>query len=80
MGKGRHAIHVPSSKVNALLSDLDYNLLVGESETFNTLTCALTTVDKMQRIEALQPKFAWKPLDVIKKTHPMGESDQSVSH
>ena len=46
-GKGSHAICVPSSKVNALLSDLDCNLLVGKSETFNTLTCALTTVEKM---------------------------------
>ena len=65
---GRHAVFTTSTKVNALLSDLDYNLLVGKSETFNTLTCALTTVEKMQRIKVLQPKFAWKPLDVIKKT------------
>ena len=66
--KGRHPVFVSSTKANALLSDLDYNLLVGNSETFNTLTCALTTVEKMQRSETLQPKFDWKPLDVIQKT------------
>ena len=66
--KGKQPVFIASSKVNTLLSDLDYNLFVGKSETFNTLTRALTTVEKMQRIEALQPKFAWKPLDVIKKT------------
>ena len=66
--KGKQPVFIASSQVNALLSDLNYNLLVGKSETFNTLTCALTSVEKMQRIEALHPKFAWKPLDVIKKT------------
>ena len=66
--KGRHPVFISSTKVNALLSDLDYNLLVGKSETFNTLTCAHTTVEKIQMIDALQSKFTWKPLDAIKKT------------
>ena len=68
--KGRQSTcaYTSYNKVNALLSDLDYNLLVGKSETFNTLTCALTTVEKMQRIETLQPRLAWKPLEVIKRT------------
>jgi len=57
-----------SSNVNAFLADLDYDLLIGKRETFNTLTCALTTVEKMQQLDALQPRLAWKPIDVIKKT------------
>ena len=68
--KGRKSTcaYTSYNKVNALLSDLDYNLLVGKSETFNTLACALTTVEKMQRIETLQPRLAWKPLEFIKRT------------
>ena len=55
-------------KVNNLLSDLDYKQLTGNSEVFNTLAHALTTVEKLQKIEAIQPRLAWKPIEVIKKT------------
>ena len=66
--KGKRECFTSSTKVNAFLSDLDYRQLTGHSESFNTLACALTTVEKIQRVEALQPRLAWKPLEVIKKT------------
>ena len=66
--KGRQAYYTSTENVDSLLSDVDYHQLVGKNETFNTLVCALTSVEKMQQIEALQPRFAWKPLDVIKRT------------
>ena len=66
--KGRKPQFVSSSMVNAFLSDLDYNQLVGKSESFSTLACAVSTVERMQQLEALQPRLAWKPLDIIKKT------------
>ena len=34
-------LYIPLATVNAFLSDLDYDLLVGKSETFNTLPCAM---------------------------------------
>ena len=70
MGKGRQdqVKYLPKTSMKCFLSGLDYNQLIGNSETFNTLTYALTTVEKIQRIEAIQPCLAWKPLEVIKKT------------
>ena len=47
---------------------MSYNQLVGKLESFDTLVCALSAVEKVQQIEALQPRLAWKPIEVIKKT------------
>ena len=66
--KGNTECFMSTHKVNNLLSDLDYKQLTGNSEVFNTLAHALTTVEKLQKIEAIQPRLAWKPIEVIKKT------------
>ena len=66
--KNNHSKFISKTKVNAFLSDLNYNQLVGKYETFDTLICALTAIEKLQQIEALRPRLAWKPIDVIKKT------------
>ena len=66
--KGNPECFIASSKVNKMLTDLDYKQLTGHSESFNTLAHAITTIEQMQKIEAIQPRLAWKPLDVIKRT------------
>ena len=47
---------------------MSYDELIGNHTSFETLAFALTTVDKMQQLEDLQPKLAWKPLEVIQRT------------
>ena len=51
--KGRKACYTSSESVNSFLSDIDYHQLVGKNEAFNTLACALASVEKIQQIEAL---------------------------
>ena len=55
MGKGRQdqVKYLPKTSVNCFISDLDYNQLIGNSVTFNTLTYAFTTIEKIQYIEAI---------------------------
>ena len=67
-GEQSRVCFTSSENVDAFLSDLDYKQMTGNSEVFDTVACALTTVEKIQRLESLQPKLAWKPLDVIEKT------------
>ena len=59
---------MPTSRVNSFLSDLDYFNLVGKTQSFDTLACAISTVEKLQQLEVLQPCLAWKPIEVIKRT------------
>ena len=89
--KGRHVCHVQSTEVSEFLNELDYHMLVGKQESFDTLSAAINTTQRLERIEqhlnipaqvwqaqthiedhlkleALQPRLAWKPLHVIKKT------------
>ena len=47
---------------------MDYHQLTGHNEGFNTLACAISTVEKVQQLKSIQPYLAWKPLDVIKHT------------
>ena len=47
---------------------MSYDELIGKHKSFQTLVYAIATVDKLQDLEELQPKLAWKPLEVIKKT------------
>ena len=67
--EGRAPSFISQSMENTFLSDLDYNRLVGKSESFDTLACAVSTVERLQQLEALHPRLAWKPLEVIKKTN-----------
>ena len=59
---------IPTENVDEFLADIEYSALTGHNEIFNTLSCALSAVERIQRLENLQPKLAWKPLEVIKKT------------
>ena len=59
---------IKSTVVDDFLDNMDDNQLMGKSEKFNTLLHAMTTVEHIQHLEALQPHLAWKPIDVIKKT------------
>ena len=49
--RGRCACFTRSEDVDAFLSDIDYDLLVDEQEVFNTMTCALSTVEKLHELE-----------------------------
>ena len=54
--------------VDEWLDSVSYDKLTGRHQSFETLVYAITTVDRLQDLEALQPQLAWKPLQVIKKT------------
>ena len=54
--------------VDEWLQTLSYDELIGNHTAFETLAFAITTVDKLQQLEELQPKLAWKPLEVIQYT------------
>ena len=54
--------------VDDWLESLSYDEPIGYHTSFETLAFTITTVNKIQNLEALQPKLAWKPLEVIKRT------------
>lgn len=54
--------------VDEWLQNLSYDELIGNHTIFETLVFAITTVDKLQQLEKLQPKLEWKPLEVIQCT------------
>lgn len=62
---------VPMSMNNTIDKYLDsssYDELNGYHISFETLTYALTTVEKLQHLKELKPKVSWKPQDDIRKT------------
>ena len=59
---------IPNKMVGAFLSDMDYENATGRSESFNTLVHAMWTMEKLQKLEQLQPHLAWKPLQIIERT------------
>ena len=61
-------MYTSQAVVDAMLSDLKWEELVGHHQPFNTTCYAVSTMQKFQRLEALQPALAWKPLEVIKRT------------
>ena len=67
-GEQSRVMHIKQHKVNDFLEDMDWNQLIGKQETFSTLAFAVSASNKFQRLEALQPMLAWKPLEVIKRT------------
>ena len=56
------------SKDNELLSDMTHHQLVGNYSTFDTMVFAISTVEKLQNPEALQPELARKPKEMIQNT------------
>ncbi len=70
--------YISTNKVDELLDDLDYFQLTGHNEIYNTVTCAVQTSKTMQskptsmeqtlQAEAIRPRLAWKPIEVIKRT------------
>jgi len=54
--------------IDEYLSTLSYDELIGYHTSFETFAYVITAVEKLQQLEDLQPKLAWKPLEVIKKT------------
>ena len=63
-----HPDFIPSKMVGAFLSDMDYENVTGHAERFSTLVHAMWTMEKLQKLEQVQPHLAWKPLKVIEKT------------
>lgn len=55
-------------KLNAFLSEIDYDTLTAKNQSFNTFAYDVSTVERIHQLEVLQPKFAWKPIDIIKET------------
>ena len=67
-GRQHQVMYTSQTVVDAMLLDLDWEELVGHHEPFNTICFRLSTIQKFQRFENLQPALAWKPSEVIKQT------------
>ena len=67
-GQQQSVQFINHDQIDKYLNDMSYNELIGYHHSFNTLAFAITTVDKLQDLEELQPKLAWKPLEVIRQT------------
>ena len=67
-GQQHEVVHTTDTVVNAMLGDMDWSELVGQHMPFDTLCFGTSAVQKLQRLEELQPALAWKPLEVIKQT------------
>lgn len=63
-GENSHQ-YIKQDIVDEWLNTLSYDELIGNHTAFETLAFAITTVNKLQQLEELQPKLAWKPLEVI---------------
>lgn len=57
-----------NTTIDHYLDSLTYDELIGYHTSFETLVYTITTMEKLQHLEELQPKLAWKSLDVIRKT------------
>ena len=53
---------------DSFLADMTWHQLTGKDQTFNSLAYVMHSLDKVHNYERLQPKLAWKPLEVIKRT------------
>ena len=67
-GRQHEVMFTSSAAVDAVLGNMDWEELVGRHETFDTLVYAVSTVQKLQRLEEYRPALAWKPLEAIRKT------------
>ena len=67
-GRQHEVMFTTSAAVDAMLGNMDQEELVGRHETFDTLVYAVSTIQKLQRLEEYRPALAWKPLEVIQKT------------
>ena len=54
--------------IDEYLDSLAYDELIGYHTSFETFLYTITTVERLQHLEELQPKLAWKPLDAIRRT------------
>ena len=66
-GKKTHQ-YMEQDIVDEWLQTLSYDELIGNHTAFEPLAFTISTVDKLQQLEELQPKLAWKPLEVIQCT------------
>ena len=60
--------HVSQEVADTFLDDFVNYELTGHHEELDTLVCTISTLEKMQKLEAIQPNLAWKPLDIIQRT------------
>ena len=63
-----HQCSVLHTQVDDMLDNMDYYEMTGHNQEFDSLICAITTVEQLQHLETIQPRLAWKPLEVIKWT------------
>ena len=57
-----------NTTIDDYLGSLAYDELIGYHTAFEIYAYAITTVERLQHLEKLQPKLAWKPLEVIRRT------------
>ena len=60
--------YIKQDIVDEWLESVSYDELIGNHTAFEPLAFAISTVDKLQQLEELQPKLAQKPLHIIRKT------------
>ena len=66
--KGQTHQYLSQNEVDTWLQSLFYDELVGYHTAFEPLVFAISTIDNLQNLENLQPKLAWKTLEVIRRT------------
>ena len=70
-GKGETTssyIYTSQIVIDTILSDLKWEEVVQYYQPFDTSCYAVSTIQKFQEIEKLQPALTWKPPEVIKHT------------
>ena len=61
-------LHLSTTTVNTFLTEIDYDTLTAKNQSFNTFAYVVSAVERIHQLEALQPKFTWKSLDILKMT------------
>ena len=54
--------------VDEILNDMAYDQLIGRHHLFGAFSFAVTTVERFQKLEELQPKLNFKPIELIQRT------------
>ena len=59
---------IQQNTVDEILNDMAYDQLIGRHHSFDAFAFAVTTVERFQKLEELQPKLNFKPIEVIQRT------------
>ena len=67
-GKQDKVKFLQQNTVDEILNDMADDQLIGRHHSFDAFAFAVTTVERFQKLEELQPKLNLKPIEVIQRT------------